>query len=99
MHSTGERTVNEILGISSELAHEVLWHYGCHGRVADDYYGIQPGGFKRRLFSTISAADENNRRKLAFVYPAEVAACELIERHSEGVDTLRKLAQGMKRDS
>ena len=95
MQTTKDRTVNQILGISSELAHEVLWQYGRHGRIGDHYYGIQPSGFKRRLFACISKADSENRRKLAFVYPAEVAACELIENHPEGVNTLQHLAEGI----
>jgi hypothetical protein len=91
--------VNQILGISQELAHEVLWHYGCSGIADGVQYGIRPGGFKTNLFSTISAADAENRKKLAFAFPAEVAACELIEHHPAGVDTLRFLARGESRYS
>lgn len=86
--------MNQILGIDSELAHEVLWHYGCGGEADGIQYGYEPGGFKVALFKAISKADHNNRKKLAFAFPAEVAACELIEHHPAGADTLRYLARG-----
>jgi hypothetical protein len=78
--------------ISSDVAHHVLWHYGCAD--PDARVGYEPGAFIVKLMSAIAAADGFNRAKLYLSFPAYVAAAALIEQSKDGVEILRKIARG-----
>lgn len=77
--------------ITNEIAAQVLWHYGYGDRAAT----YAPSGFAASLLSTISRADQVNRVRLALGFPGHVAACNLIEQHTDGVATLLEIAAGV----
>jgi hypothetical protein len=66
-----DHTTNPTEGIPLDVVQHTLWHFG------DEGLGVQPGKFVSRLLVTISAADAENRAKLASVFPDEVRAFTL----------------------
>jgi hypothetical protein len=76
--------------ITPEIAHQVLWHYGCADHEAR--IGYPPGDFIAKLLSAITRADPGNRARLALGFPGYVEACRLIESTGTGVARLRKIA-------
>lgn len=55
--------------VSSRVARHALWHLGDN-----ENWAVQPGQFEQRLFALIDTADEDNRGKLAEVFPEHVIA-------------------------
>lgn len=69
--------------VSLETAQHILHHFG------DTNLGLQPGSFTHRLMTTISAADESNRTRLAEGFPELVYAFDVVQREPWGLEWLR----------
>lgn len=77
--------------ISDEEANHVLYVI-TRGRA-----GYEPGSFSTRLIDTVFAADPNNRRKLAAGFPGYVAAVQLYQLVTDGMQRLSDIAAGARR--
>lgn len=73
--------------VSLEVARHVLWHFG------DRNNGLEPGSFVSRLLVTISAADTDNRDKLALGFPEHVYAMRVVQNEFWGLDWLQGIAK------
>lgn len=73
-------------GVGPEEAAAVLYHY-------DTVVDLpEPGTFVKALVALIAKADQHNRARLGFAFPAHVAAVQLIEGHPDGLARLRAIA-------
>jgi hypothetical protein len=66
-------------------AHAVLFHFGARDV-------MEPGSFTRALVEAIVRADPRNRGRLALGFPGHVAAVELYQGRTDGLDRLRAIA-------
>lgn len=71
-----------------DVAMHVLWHFG------DYNYGRQGGKFVERLLLTLSAADAENRTKLAREYPEYAMAFLAVQMQTWGLDWLQRIVRG-----
>lgn len=76
--------------VSVMVAQHVLWHFG------DRELGLEPGHFTQRLLATMSAADSENRAKLAQVFPDVAHAFHSAQQEAWGIEWLRtKVKKGL----
>jgi hypothetical protein len=67
-------------------AQHVLWFCG------DRAYGREPGGFVSRLLLAMSAADNENFRRLAIGFPDYAELFDTVSR--DDIDVVRRLVKG-----
>lgn len=80
----------EKVKVSVNVAQAVIWHFGDHE------LGREPGSFMTRLLSTMSAADSENRGKLALAFPDVMYAFHCVQQEPWGLEWLRsKVKRGL----
>jgi hypothetical protein len=77
----------------SALSVEVARHAIHHFSKGDDVLSLDGGHFVNRLFVLLSAADAENRAKLATLYPEHVQAFEAVTQKPWGLEWLRGIAK------
>lgn len=77
------------MSLSPKVVRQTLHFFG------DTNLGEDGGGFVTRLFQLIAVADEENRAKLADIFPEHVAAFVVAGTTPWGIEWLRALSKSM----